>query len=151
MLILSNIIKETVTQINACRQTNSTEANPLPDNDHIEFILVFFTQPWKLNLTFLHGLKLDWSQQLYLIKKRILQIMLRKKTPDITHCLFCSHHVSTWPLIGAESAAERILAVDNGQHHHNNNKEHQRRNCVKAGDKETVTQIQSQSSFYNDF
>lgn len=37
------------------------------------------------------------------------------------------------PLIGAEFAALRILAVNNGQQHHNNHKEHQRRNCRREG------------------
>lgn len=41
------------------------------------------------------------------------------------------HHICMWPLIGEESAALRILAVDDGQQHHDNHKEHQRGNCLK--------------------
>lgn len=59
---------------------------------------------------------------------------------------FFPHHICMWPLIGAEFAALWILAVNNGQQHHNNHKEHQRRNCLKAGEKEMFVTV-SQAPF----
>lgn len=41
------------------------------------------------------------------------------------------YHICMWPLIGKQSAALRILAVDDGQQHHDNHEEHQRGNCLK--------------------
>lgn len=117
------------------RAANLTEANPLPDNDHIRFILVLFPQPCKLNLTLLNGATLgahsvfeplsplSVSMISTIAGSKTEHIQVTKKEKETQHkrhfSSFCfvfpgAYHIYTWPLIGAEFAALGILAVNNG-------------------------------------